>query len=134
LQGVTVNPRAEEEPGRILHEFRHPDDPHTPATGQWDFPYYGAVDTTPQWITLLHAYAVRYGLDILEEEHTNRAGRRITLRDSLLSAVAWIVARMDDPVCGGYVWVRRANEFGWPAVARRRRRHPEARATDSALA
>src|SRR4051794_611290 len=35
LQGVTVNPRAEEEPGRILHEFRHPDDPHTPATGQW---------------------------------------------------------------------------------------------------
>lgn len=112
LQGVTVNPRGEEEPGRILHEFRHPDDPHAPATGQWDFPYYGAVDTTPQWITLLHAYGLRYGLDILDEELTNRAGWRITLRDSLLSALGWIVGRMDDPVCGGYVYVRRSNEFG----------------------
>src|SRR5215218_3498545 len=28
LQGVETNPRSEEEPGRILHEFRHPDDPH----------------------------------------------------------------------------------------------------------
>src|ERR1700687_1817791 len=98
LQGVTGNPRAEEQPRRILHEFRPPDDPHTPGAGQWDFPYYGAVDTTPQWITLLHAYALRYGFDILEEELTNRAGWRITLRDSLLSAVAWLVGRMDDPV------------------------------------
>src|SRR3979411_1379460 len=93
LQGVTVNPRAEEEPGRIQHEFRHVDDPHTPGTGQWDFPYYGAVDTTPPWITLLHAYGLRYGLDILGEELTNRAGWRITLRESLLSALAWIVGQ-----------------------------------------
>ena len=28
LQGVEINPRSDEEPGRILHEFRHPDDPH----------------------------------------------------------------------------------------------------------
>ena len=28
LQGVRHNPRGEEEPGRILHEFRAPDDPH----------------------------------------------------------------------------------------------------------
>jgi glycogen debranching enzyme len=114
LQGVTINPRAEEEPGRILHEFRHPDDPHMPGTGEWDFPYYGAVDTTPQWITLLHAYALRCGLEILEEEVINRAGVRMTLRDSLLAALAWIVGRMDDPICGGYVWVRRANQYGIP--------------------
>src|SRR5688572_21575420 len=28
LQGVRENPRAEEEPGRILHEHRDPADPH----------------------------------------------------------------------------------------------------------
>src|SRR4030088_10447 len=95
LQGVTVNPRAEEEPGRILHEFRDPDDPHTPGTGEWDFPYYGAVDTTPQWITLLHAYSLRYGFDILEEELTNRVELINTQLDSLLSGLSYLLITID---------------------------------------
>src|SRR3982075_3972717 len=39
LQGVTHNPRGDEEPGRILHEFRAPDDPHAIrlAAKGWDF-------------------------------------------------------------------------------------------------
>src|SRR3712207_5286626 len=42
LQGVCDNPRGDEEPGRILHEFRHPDDPHAVRLSElWDFPYYG---------------------------------------------------------------------------------------------
>src|SRR5438132_7106973 len=57
LQGVRRNPRADEEPGRILHEHRLP---HDRLLGQlikqWDFPYYGSVDSTPQWINLLAAY------------------------------------------------------------------------------
>ena len=111
LQGVTHNPRGEEEPGRILHEFRAPDDPHAirlSADGGWDFPYYGAVDATPQWINLLGAYCAARGTDLLDERLTDRLWRGITLRDSLLAALAWIVGRMDDPRCGGYVWVRRA--------------------------
>ena len=111
LQGVTHNPRGEEEPGRILHEFRAPDDPHAirlSADGGWDFPYYGAVDATPQWISLLGAYCAARGTDLLDERLTDRLWRGITLRDSLLAALAWIVGRMDDPRCGGYVWVRRA--------------------------
>src|SRR3954447_477463 len=49
LQGVRVNTRAEEEPGRILHEDRPPDDALLPGLELvWSFPYYGAVDSTPQ--------------------------------------------------------------------------------------
>jgi glycogen debranching enzyme len=115
LQGVEVNPRGDEEPGRILHEYRHPDDPHALQLSEhWDFPYFGTVDATPQWINLLGAYAARHGSDILEERVTDRLWRNITVRDSLLSALAWIVQRLDDPAGGGFVWVRRATPFGIP--------------------
>jgi glycogen debranching enzyme len=114
MQGVTDNPRGEEEPGRILHEYRHPDDPHAIRLGEagWDFPYFGAVDTPPQWINLLGAYCARNGPGILDESVTDRRWRSVTIRDSLLAALAWIVRRMDDPLGGGYLWVRRAHPNG----------------------
>ena len=114
LQGVANNARGEEEPGRVLHEFRAPDDPHCAAltASGWDFPYYGSVDATPQWINLLGAYCNAHGTALLDEPLTDRAWRSITLRDSLLSALGWIVGRMDDPACPGYVWVRRAGPHG----------------------
>jgi glycogen debranching enzyme len=114
LQGVTQNPRAEEEPGRILHEFRAPEDLHAVrlVEGGWDFPYYGAVDTTPQWVNLLGAHCARYGDSVLDEQFTDRAWRSITLRDSLLAAIGWIARRIDDPIGGGYLWVRRAGPHG----------------------
>src|SRR5207244_7815539 len=110
LQGVAFNLRAEEEPGRILHEFRAPDDPLSVALIEagWDLPYYGAVDTTPQWVNLLGAHCARYGDTILDERLSDRAWRSITIRDSLLAAIGWIVRRIDDPLGGGYLWVRRA--------------------------
>jgi glycogen debranching enzyme len=117
LQGVCDNARREEEPGRILHEDRPPNDPHairlTHELG-WEFPYYGAVDTTPQWIRLLGAYCARSGTHLLDDSLVDRRGRRVTLRDSLLAAVAWIVRRLNDPVGGGYLWVRRAQPQGIP--------------------
>lgn len=114
LQGVRHHLRGEEEPGRILHEFRAPDDPHAirlSAAG-WDFPYYGAVDTTPQWINLLGAHCARYGTGLLEEQLIDREWRSVTVRDSLLAALGWMVSRLDDPVGGGYLWVRRAGPNG----------------------
>jgi glycogen debranching enzyme len=113
LQGVEHNPRGEEEPGRILHEHRHPDDPHTLRLAEfWDFPYYGTVDATPQWINLLFAYSQRAGLAVLDEELTDRRWRQVTLRDSLLAALTWILGRLDDPRGGGLVWVCRAQPNG----------------------
>jgi glycogen debranching enzyme len=114
LQGVRLNPRGEEEPGRILHEHRYPDDPLSARLAQhWDLPYYGAVDTTPQWINLLVAYCRRVGdAAVLDEAITDRLWRRLTVKDSLLAALDWTVRRLDDPSGGGYVWVRRMSEQG----------------------
>ena len=115
LQGVQDNPRAEEEPGRIVHEHRHPDDPHAMRlAAHWDFPYFGAVDATPQWINLLGAYCARHGTDLLDQTVVDRLWRRVTLRDSLLAALGWIAGRMDDPIGRGYLWVRRAHPHGIP--------------------
>jgi glycogen debranching enzyme len=113
LQGVRRDWRAEEEPGRILHEHRRADDVLRPKLERyWSFPYYGAVDTTPQWINLLSAYIEHVGDAILDIELVDRLGRRITLFDSLLAALAWIVGRLDDPAGGGYLWVFRASPHG----------------------
>ncbi|TDB70032.1 glycogen debranching N-terminal domain-containing protein [Micromonospora sp. KC723] len=54
LQGVTLDDFEEEEPGKILHEFRYgesaafEEQPHTP--------YYGSADATPLFVILLDEY------------------------------------------------------------------------------
>src|SRR6266508_3370886 len=58
------------------------------------------------------AYCARHGSAILDEPITDRLWRSVTVRDTLLSALAWIVSRMDDPIAGGYLWVRRAASHG----------------------
>jgi len=55
FQGKARNPRAEEELGKILHEYRF--DPKEQAElPEWDFPYYGSVDSTPLFIILAGKY------------------------------------------------------------------------------
>jgi len=106
LQGLSKNVRSEEEPGRMLHEHRQPDDPHAVRLSKfWDWPYYGAVDTTPQWINLATAYCTLHGTEILQEMLCDRRGRHIKLRESLSMALKWIVGRLDEPAGGGYLWV-----------------------------
>ena len=115
LQGLTYDPRAEEEPGRILHEHRRPGDPLLPELERfWTFPYYGAVDSTPQWINLLAAYTDRFGDEILTVPLTDRQDRVVTLTDCLQAALGWIVRRLDDPRGGGFLWVQRASPDGIP--------------------
>ncbi|MFF3143427.1 glycogen debranching N-terminal domain-containing protein [Streptomyces sp. NPDC057927] len=74
-QGRVVDPATEEQPGKILHEVRRTALEFTDA---FTLPpvYYGTVDATPLWITLLHD-AWRWGLDPQEVEqllpHTESA-------------------------------------------------------------
>jgi glycogen debranching enzyme len=118
LQGVRRDPRAEEEPGRILHEDRTEDDPfRTRLEAHWTLPYYGAVDSTPQWVNLLVAYCLRPGREdeaaaLLENTIVDRLGRHLPLVNSLLAALDWITGRLDDPRGGGYLWVQRARPDG----------------------
>lgn len=115
LQGLKEDPRAEEQPGRIIHEHRLPGDPLLPELERfWTFPYYGTVDSTPQWVNLLVAYAAQWGDEILGVEVADRQGRVRPVADFLDAALGWIIRRLDDPTGGGYLWVCRALPDGIP--------------------
>ncbi|NUO60208.1 MAG: amylo-alpha-1,6-glucosidase [Hamadaea sp.] len=69
-QGRVLDPRSGEAPGKILHELRRHEF-HVALDGEeLSLPpaYYGTVDATPLWISLLHD-AWRWGLaeDVVEE-------------------------------------------------------------------
>lgn len=84
-QGAKVDLSTAEEPGKILHEIRRETAEHQ-AFGEADrlmsLPpvYYGTVDATPLWITLLHD-AWRWGMP--EDEVAK-------LLDPLTAALAWM--------------------------------------------
>ena len=113
LQGVEYDPQTTEEPGRILHERRQPADADTLRLGSREpLLTYDAVDTTPQWIRLLAAYTDRAGDSVLSAPIVDRRGRQIILFDCLLAATEWLLARLRDPVGGGYLCVRRSSPPG----------------------
>lgn len=111
-QGVRTHPRSEEQPGRILHEDRPPNHrAQDDLARYWDFPYFGAVDTTPQWINLLAAYSTLYGSDLLACQVVDRSGALVTLSDCAARAVGWLVARIHDGATP-FVWVKRMDPHG----------------------
>jgi glycogen debranching enzyme len=84
-QGVRVDPATAEQPGKILHEVRRSAS-HHPAEGLALPPvYYGTVDATPLWVTLLHD-AWRWGMAAAEVE---------ALLPAAESALAWMADHGD---------------------------------------
>lgn len=68
VQGRRWESLSEEEPGRIPHEVRDRDDPiaqEISRSNGWRWPYYGAVDTTPLFISAI-ASLWRSGRDVTE--------------------------------------------------------------------
>jgi glycogen debranching enzyme len=99
-QGKTVNPKAEEEPGKILHEFRF--DPKSRAElPHWDFPYYGSVDSTPLFIIVAGEYFRK----------TRDKTLLLRIWDNLLAAFRWI-RDYGDKDGDGYVEYQRMNPYG----------------------
>lgn len=99
LQGTRYNNAGEEEPGRIPHEIREKTDPIaikiTKERG-WDWPYYGSVDATPEFIRTLSAFCRlgNKGIDFLSEKYTDRDGKTQTIATALTRAVDWMQDRM----------------------------------------
>jgi glycogen debranching enzyme len=90
LQGTKVDEFRDEEPGRILHEFRGGE---LTVTGEKPHsPYFGTADATPLWLILLSEYWRWTGDD---EFVRSRWGR-------VLAAVEWI-DRYGDRDGDGYV-------------------------------
>ena len=99
-QGKTVNPRAEEEPGKILHEFRF--DPKSQAElPHWDFPYYGSVDSTPLFIIMAGEYF----------RQTKDETFLLQIWDNILAAFGWI-RDYGDKDGDGYLEYERSNPYG----------------------
>lgn len=103
LQGIEYNVPREEEPGRIAHEARLADDPQalklTKERG-WQWPYYGSVDATPEFIRTLVAYTqvTEENRAFLSETYTDRGGVERTMTHALEAALDWITAkRLESP-------------------------------------
>jgi glycogen debranching enzyme len=75
-QGTRTDPGSEEAPGKILHEVRSGPGGGPSGTER----YYGTVDATPLWISLLHD-AWRWGLPAAEVE---------ALAPNLEAALGWL--------------------------------------------
>lgn len=98
LQGVTYHTQREEEPGRIVHEARDPEDPIAQElTGRlgWQWPYYGSVDATPEFIRTLTAYCQKSEENraFLRAEYIDRTGQTQTMSKALERALEWIAMR-----------------------------------------
>lgn len=100
LQGTSYYTPREEEPGRIIHEARNPDDPIAIALTEqlgWEWPYYGSVDATPEFIRTLSAYCnlSDENRGILFHHYTDKDGNGRIIADALTAAVNWMTRRMD---------------------------------------
>jgi glycogen debranching enzyme len=90
-QGVRVDPASDEAPGKIMHELRYGGLFAVEAAGR-PAAYYGTVDATPLWISLLHD-AWRWGMPESEVA---------ALLPNLRGALDWL-ANYADPDGGGFV-------------------------------
>ena len=99
FQGEDVDPRNEEEPGRILHEMRFGEAPSLSLGG--GRVYYGTADATPLFVMLLGELR-RWGLaaEVVEQ-----------LRPHADRAMEWI-ERFGDRDGDGYVEYQRATDRG----------------------
>lgn len=99
LQGLEYDVEREEEPGRIIHESRKPDDPIrrriTEELG-WGWPYYGSIDSTPEFIRAIRAYCAKAseGEAFLFQSYTDKKGSPRIVADALTFAVTWLMKRM----------------------------------------
>lgn len=95
-QGTKNNPMSEEEPGRIIHEARDlatdPIAQEITAKQGWEWPYYGAVDSTPMFVSTIAAYCQKWDkYDFLDEIIP---GQEQSVNDALNGALDWILYRL----------------------------------------
>ncbi len=111
LQGTVHNTANEEEPGKIIHEYRtrivdnkalsgRPLEIFNNLCRRWGgdkdvLIYYGSVDSTPHFIRTLASYSDFYGPGFLEREVIRRDGKAVTMLDAMVDALAWLENKID---------------------------------------
>ncbi|HSW74992.1 MAG TPA: amylo-alpha-1,6-glucosidase [Candidatus Saccharimonadales bacterium] len=92
LQGVAANMANEEEPGRIIHWGADPEDPiakHITEVNFWEWPHYGAVDSTPLFIRGVLKVA-KDNPAFLGQTYIGRDNETHTMQDALDAATGWL--------------------------------------------
>lgn len=125
LQGTTYNTKTQEEPGRIHHEWRDfrlwrgtlfDRIPFLLLRGKWDIHdrrllTYFALDTTANFIRMVHKYATDIDGSIVDRVVVDKQGQKITVAQALERAAEWLLSKIDDR---GLVSERRGNPWSLP--------------------
>lgn len=127
LQGETNNADNEEEPGKIIHEYRStrvdgkPIDEKSAEilkrlSQQWggtssQLAYYGSVDATPLFLRVAHSYTRMYGNNILKKKVQLRSGHVLPFITIVDNAADWVVKKIDESK-SGLIEYHRANPKG----------------------
>ncbi len=123
LQGEEDNDKNEEEPGKIIHEYRTTvvdgkviDDVSRnifeELSARWggtdtEMAYYGSIDSTPHFIRLVGKYAEIYGEEILDERLVLRSGHKLSVKIVLENAIDWLIAKLRESRSGLLEYQRR---------------------------
>lgn len=127
LQGEVKNDVTEEEPGKIIHEFRRKVVDKKPIKGRsleifnqlshhWggdgqSLAYYGSIDATPHFLRVLGKYTRLYGHEILLNTVKLRSGKKITLALTAERANEWLLEKLASSK-SGFLEYKRRNSSG----------------------
>ena len=99
-QGKITNNKSEEEPGKILHEYRFKLKDQL-ALPHWQFPYFGSIDSTPLFVIVAEKYF----------EKTNDKDFILQIWDNVISALNWLSV-YGDPDQDHFIEYKRKNPYG----------------------
>jgi glycogen debranching enzyme len=127
LQGEEFNSENEEEPGKIIHEYRtnqidgQPIDESSAEilrrlSERWggtsiELAYYGSVDSTPFFVRTLSWYCMLYGKEILRQKVRLRSGKELTMADVMERSLGWIFKKLEESK-SGFLEYKRLNPHG----------------------
>ncbi len=110
LQGLERHSANEEEPGKIMHEYRSrvvdgkllkgtPLEIFEDLSKRWGgdentMLYFGSIDSTPYFVRILCEYCSLYGPRILWKEVTRHDGKKVTLLQVMDEALAWLQGKI----------------------------------------
>jgi glycogen debranching enzyme len=122
LQGENINHQSEEEPGKIIHEYRTTvvDGKRLEHVSQEIFnrlyaiwggqnnilAYYGSVDSTPHFVRVLLQYCELYGHSILLAPIVLRSGYSVSMLDVLENALDWLTSHLASSKSGLVEYLR----------------------------
>jgi glycogen debranching enzyme len=122
LQGIENNAANEEEPGKIIHEYRTvvvdgkrldnvSQEIFDRLSARWGgsdetLAYYGSVDATPHFVRVLSKYCHIYGNRILLKHVMLRSGYEVSMLDVLENAMDWLLNHLHQSKSGMVEYLR----------------------------